>query len=200
MAGATPLPAAPMRRRGRTGRLLDGLYRASGAAAALFLVAICAIVALQVAANAADAIAAWVIGRPLGLIVPSYAELAGFFLAAASFLALPHALRCGAHIRVTSLIDRLGERARTAAEVWCAAAGAALSGYFTWYSGLLVAESVRYGDLSPGIVPVPLWIPQLAISVGLAVLTIAFVDRVVSMLAGVWPGDEPDITAPPADR
>ncbi|MBL8660623.1 MAG: TRAP transporter small permease [Rhodospirillales bacterium] len=190
--------------RGRIGALLDRLYVLSAAIAALCLVAICAVVSLQVAANAADVVGQWLVGRPLGFIVPSYAEFAGFLLAAASFLALPYSLRCGAHIRVTSLFDRFGERGRTAAEIWCSAAGAGLSGYFTWYSVLLVAESRRYGDLSPGMIPLPLWIPQASIAVGLAILTIAFVDRLISLLTGVWPGDrmddDDDPGGAPADR
>ncbi len=179
---------------------LDRLYAFSGAAAATFLVAICVVVMAQVTANAVDALMQWATGRPIGLVVPSYAEFAGFFLAAASFLALPYALRTGAHIRVTSVLDRLGARARLAAEVWCSAAGAILSAYFTWYSVLLVFESLRYGDVSPGMLPVPLWIPQAAMSVGLVILTIAFVDRGVSLLAGVWPGDCGDDPTSPAER
>lgn len=194
----------PRRRRGRIGRLLDGLYFGSAAAAALCLVAICAVVSLQVAANAADVISEWLVGRPLGFIVPSYAEFAGFLLAAASFLALPYTLRSGAHIRVTTLLDRLGARSGHGAELWCSASGAVLSGYFAWFTLLLVAESWRYGDLSPGMVPVPLWIPQATICVGLAILTIAFVDRFISLLAGRWPGDRVDEDAAdagaPAER
>lgn len=187
VAEGTPSPRG--RRRGRIGRLLDGLYLGSAAAAALCLVAICAVVSLQVAANAADVVSEWLVGRPLGFIVPSYAEFAGFLLAAASFLALPHTLRCGVHIRVTSVLDRLGGRSLDGAELWCSLAGAALSGYFTWFTMLLVEESWRYGDLSPGMVPVPLWIPQASVAAGLAILTIAFVDRFVSLLTGRWPGD-----------
>lgn len=181
-------PGAP-RRRGRVGRALDGLYLASAGAAALCLVGICVVVSLQVAANAADVLAERLVGRQIGFIVPSYAEFAGFLLAGASFLALPYTLRCGAHIRVTSVVDRLGDRARHWAEVWCSLAGMVLSGYFTWFTGLLVEESLRYGDLSPGVVPVPLWIPQASLVVGLAILTVSFVDRFASLLNGVWPGD-----------
>lgn len=200
MAAASPPRSSPKRRGAGLRAGLDRLYKWSGALAALFLVAICAIVMAQVTANAVDALMQWATGRPIGLVVPSYAEFAGFFLAAASFLALPHALRAGAHIRVTSVLDRLAPRARLAAEVWCSAAGAALSGYFTWYSLLLVVESLRYGDVSPGMVPVPLWIPQAAMSLGLVILTVAFADRCVSLLAGVWPGDGGEDPAAPMDR
>lgn len=197
-APATQMPPKGWRARVRSG--LDRLYGLCGAAAALFLVAICVVVMAQVAANAIDALMQWATGRPIGLIVPSYAEFAGFFLAAASFLALPYALRAGAHIRVMSVLDRLGPRTRFVAEVWCAAAGAVLTAYFTWYSLLLVAESLFYGDVSPGMVEVPLWIPQAAMSVGLVILTIAFIDRCVCLLAGILPDDSGDDPTSRAER
>ena len=107
-------PARGLARRGRRAeapapppvlrRALDALYRLSGALAALFLVAICAIVLLQVGANCIDKIAEWTTGAPIGLVVPSYAEFAGFFLAASSFLALAWTLRHGGHIRVSLFV------------------------------------------------------------------------------------------------
>ena len=74
-------------------RLLDLIYRASGAVAALFLVAICVVVLLQVGANLIDALIKLFGGEPLGLVIPSYAEFAGFFLAGSSFFALAYTLR-----------------------------------------------------------------------------------------------------------
>ena len=85
-------------------RVLDSLYSLSGAAAAAFLLAICGIVLLQVGANMIDSAATLVIGEPIGLVVPSYSEFTGFFLVAASFLAMANALRSGSHIRVTLII------------------------------------------------------------------------------------------------
>lgn len=167
--------------------LLDWLYRASGAVAALFLVAICVVVLLQVGANLIDALIKAFGGEPIGLVIPSYAEFAGFFLAASSFLALAYTLRAGAHIRVELVLQRFGPRARHAAELWCVAVSAAISAYFTWYTVDLVLESIEFGDLSPGIVPVPLWIPQAAMAIGLAVLAIALLDELVSLLRGNAP-------------
>lgn len=178
-------------------RGLDLLYRASGALAAVFLVLIAVAVLLQVGANAVDAVLAAVTGGPIGLVVPSYAEFTGFFLAAASFLALAHTLKAGAHIRVGLAITRLGRRLRLAIEAWCCLAGAALSGYFTVYATLLVLESLEFDDRAPGMVPVPLWIPQLAPALGLAVLTVALIDELVTVLKGREPSYEqtaPDVT------
>jgi TRAP-type C4-dicarboxylate transport system permease small subunit len=163
---------------------LDRLYAASGALSAAFLVAICVIVLAQVACNAVDAALPLVGRSPIGLVIPSYAEFAGFFLAASSFLALAYTLRAGGHIRVRLLLQRLPAGAQRLAEYWCVCAALFVSAYFAWYCWRLVAESLAYHDMSPGIVPVALWIPQSAMALGLSVLAIAFVDELVGLMRG----------------
>ena len=165
-------------------RALDGLYRASGGLAAFFLAAIAVVVLLQVGANVINALSHWMIGVPIGLLVPSYADFAGYFLATSSFLALAHTLKKNAHIRVALLVQRLRPRWRRRAEWWSSGFGAFLTAYFSWYMADLVLQSWRFGDVSPGIVSVPLWIPQSAMAVGLIVLTIALVDMFVTVVTG----------------
>lgn len=168
-------------------KVLDTLYAASGVLGAMFLVAIAGVVLLQVGANAVGALAGWLFGARLGWVVPSYAEFAGFFLAASSFLALAYTLRHGAHIRVTLLIQRAPPPLRRVIEVWCLGLGAVAAGYFCWYMLRLTGESLTYGDVSPGMVAIPLWIPQAGMTLGLAVLAIAFVDELLVVLRGRRP-------------
>lgn len=167
--------------------VLDGLYRVSGALAAVLLAAIGIIVLLQVGANLIDKVVGWTGGTPPGLLIPSYSEFAGFFLAASSFLALAYTLRSGDQIRVSLIIHNLPPRARRLVELWCTAVAGLLTGYFAWFAGRLVLESLRFNDLSPGIVPVPLWIPQTPVAFGLTVLTIALIDDFVRVLHGKSP-------------
>ena len=180
-------------------RALDTLYRWSGGLAAFFLAAICGIVIAQVGANIIDTVAKAVLGEPVGLVVPSYAEFTGFFLVAASFLALAYTLRAGSHIRVSLLIRGLGPGPRRWAEIWCTAAGLAFTAYFAWYAVWMVADSYQFNDVSPGIVPVPLWIPQSAMAVGLIILAIALADELITVLRGQSPayakGDEGELSA-----
>ncbi|NIR29479.1 MAG: TRAP transporter small permease [Gammaproteobacteria bacterium] len=166
---------------------LDLLYRGSGALAAVFLAAICGVVLLQVGANLIDTFADWLTGEPIGLVVPSYAEFAGFFLAAASFLALAYTLRAGGHIRVSLVIQHLSRARRRWIELWCTAAAGALCAYFAFYSIRLVLESIEYGDVSPGMIAVPLWLPQSGIALGLVILTVALVDEFLEVLRGGTP-------------
>ncbi|NQV83283.1 MAG: TRAP transporter small permease [Rhodospirillales bacterium] len=173
---------------------LDTLYRLSGGLAAFFLAAICAIVMAQVGANIIDTIAVAVGAEPFGLVVPAYAEFTGFFLVAATFLALANTLRAGSHIRVTLLIRGLGPAPKRWAEIWCTAVGFAFSAYFSWHAVWMVSDSYTFNDVSAGIVPVPLWIPQSPMAIGLIILTIALADEFVTVLKGRPPayakGDE----------
>ncbi|HHS82691.1 MAG TPA: TRAP transporter small permease [Devosia sp.] len=157
---------------------LDRLYTVSGIVAAGLIVLICVVVSAQVLLNFIGRI----FGAAYSYTIPSYADFAGFFLAAASFLALAYTLTRGGHIRVTLLLQMLGPRARLLADLVSLALGAALSGYATWYMFRLDFESWSFGDLSFGIIAIPIWIPQLAVSIGLLVLTIAFVDLFIQSL------------------
>ena len=162
--------------------LLDKLYALSGGVAAAFLLAICIAVMLQVGANMIDSAARLITGEPVGLVVPSYSEFTGFFLVAASFLALANSLRHGAHIRVTLLIRGLPSGPRRLIEIWCCTIALAFAAFFAWHSVALVWDSYVYNDVSPGIVAVPIWIPQMSMPLGLIVFTIALADTIIAII------------------
>ncbi|MBY6069494.1 TRAP transporter small permease [Leisingera aquaemixtae] len=170
--------------------VLDFIYRAAGGLAALFIVSIVALVFAQVCLNLADKVAVALLGSGIGLTIPSYADFTGFFLAASTFLALAYALRAGGHIRVTLLTNRLPTRARGAVETAVTFLALAMSGYATWYMGLLLLESLEFGDRSAGMVSVPLWLPQAPVTLGLGILTLALADELVCMLRGALPSWE----------
>ena len=65
-------------------------------------------------------------------------------------------------------------------DMWSLGLCALVAAYTLWWSTLLMFESLEYGDLSPGMIAVPLWIPQCALVVGLAILTIALIDELVT--------------------
>ncbi|MGR3762225.1 TRAP transporter small permease (plasmid) [Roseobacteraceae bacterium NS-SX3] len=170
--------------------VIDFIYRAAGGLAALFIVAIVALVFAQVFLNLADKLSAALTGSGVGLTIPSYSDFTGFFLAASTFLALAYALRAGGHIRVTLLTNRLTRRPRRAAEIAVTALALLMSGYATWYMGLLLLESLEFGDRSAGMVSVPLWLPQAPVALGLAILTLALADELICVLRGAEPSWE----------
>lgn len=156
-------------------RILDTLYNGAGVLAALSILAICLLVSAQVGLN----ILARIGGPSLSFTIPSYADFAGFALASASFLAMAYTLRAGAHIRVNLLISKLPTRGQWIAELVALALGAAICGYATFYAVSLLLESLQYGDTSPGIIAIPLWIPQCTMVAGLGLLTVALLDTAV---------------------
>lgn len=167
--------------------ILDRLYALSGAVAATFLVLITLIVLAQVLANLAGTVSTRVFGRPMGLVIPSYAEFAGFFLAASSFFGLAYTLRYGEHIRVSLFLQRMGPRLRRVFETGCVSVALLLSSYLTWFTALLVWESWSFGDRSMGLVAIPLWLPQAVLPLGGAMLTIALADTLWALLRGRMP-------------
>jgi len=168
-------------------RILDRLYLWSGYTGAGFIAAICALVFAQVILNAIDRVTKILTGSAIGLTIPSYSDFTGFFLAAASFFALAYAFREGAHIRVTLVIQNTTGWLRKAIEIFCVSLALAVAAYFCWFTALLTYESYSYNDLSSGIIAVPIWIPQFSMVLGLAVLSIALIDDLVTLLRGKDP-------------
>lgn len=171
-------------------RFLDGLYFYSGVAAAASLFVIFALVATQVAFRLLDNFMRITGMTPFGLIVPSIAEICGFLLAGASFLALAHTLVNGGHIRVSILIDRLPKGMRRAAETITGLVAAAVAAYATVALARLALKSFAFNDVSYGFIAVPLALPQAVMTLGLAILTIAIVDVtiVVARKGALLPG------------
>jgi TRAP-type C4-dicarboxylate transport system permease small subunit len=148
-------------------KALDALYDGAAALAAFFMVALLAMVLLSIAS------------RQLHFHVPGTDAYAGYLMAAAGFLALAHTLKRGEHIRVTLLINALRGGPRRALELWALAAASALALLGAWYSARLVWQSRAFNDISTASDATPLWLPQLGMAVGMAVLAIAFVDELV---------------------
>ena len=150
-------------------RALDALYLASGILAALALVAIVALILLQVGS------------RLFAIPFRGGSDYAGYAMAAASFFGFAYALQHGAHIRVELLLTALGRR-RFWGEVWGYGLGVLLTSHFAWQASVFTYESWKFKDVSSGLDATPLWIPQIAMAAGSVVFAIAFIDNFVSLL------------------
>lgn len=160
-------------------KFLDRLYGISGAIAAGLIFLICLLVTAQVFLN----LIAKIGGASYSITIPSYASFAGYFLAASSFLALAYTFTKGGHIRVTLMLNQMGEsKARFFAEVASLTLCAATSVWATYYMMELLRDSYRFGDQSTGMVSIPLWIPQSSVVVGLIIFSIALIDVLVQTI------------------
>lgn len=150
-------------------RSLDFIYDLAGWLSALCLVLILIVITIQVAARWAG--------------VPTHGsnEYAGYFMASASFLAFAHTLNRAAHIRVTLLLNLLGER-RFWGELWALAIASAAAAYLAWYAVKLVYWSWKLKDVSQGQDATPLWIVQTPVAVGAVILAVCLLDNLVSLV------------------
>jgi TRAP-type C4-dicarboxylate transport system permease small subunit len=90
-------------------------------------------------------------------------------------------------IRVGLLIDRFEGRTRHVFEVGSLLVGGFFVAFFAYYAVLLTFDSWRFHDMAQGVLPVPLWIPQLGYSGGLVILLIAFIDEFIHVIRGNIP-------------
>lgn len=154
---------------------LDCLYASCAAASGGFLVLIAVAIALQIGA------------RHLGRQVPSADDIAGLSMAASLFLGLAPTLRAGRHIRVNLFLSRLPGRLRRKAEVLICGSGSAFFAYFSFYTVQMTIGSYEIGERTAGLLPIPLWLPQIAMSLGLIVMAIALLDDLVLLLRARTP-------------
>lgn len=151
-------------------RSLDFLYLAAGVMAALCLITILLLIVLQMLA------------RWTGEVAPGIPEYAGYFMAAASFLAFANALNRGSHIRVSILLNLAGPGLKRLLEIWCFGVGTAIAWYFVFYAQRFVYWSWKFKDISQGQDRTLLWIPQSFMLLGGVILAIALTDSLISLI------------------
>lgn len=159
-----------MSKLGTMRRILDRVYLISGIIASMFLIAILSLIVLQMLA------------RWTGEVFPGAPDYAGYCMAAASFFAFAHALNRGSHIRVSILLNAVGDKTRRILNIWCFGIGAALAWYFVWYAVKMAYWSYKFNDISQGQDATPLWIPQLSMVIGVIIFAIALTDHLVHLI------------------
>lgn len=165
-------------------KALDSFYRFGGALSALHLTAIMVMVVLQVLGRVLDKLLLWFGLSPMGLNIPGLAELAAFLLLGATFFGLAYTFWQGGHIRVTLLVQHLPKPLQRWVDMATVSVAVLITGFAVWFSARLTFDSYDFGDLSIGMVPVPLWIPQLGMALGLTWLLIALLDAFFALATG----------------
>ncbi|MCL6414251.1 TRAP transporter small permease [Aestuariirhabdus sp. Z084] len=152
--------------------LRDKLYLTSGYLSGFCIVAITLIIVAQI------------VGRLLGMIVPSAEDFSGYFLAAATFLGLAYTFREGGHIRVNLVIRWLPPGLRRLQESAVLLSALLLSMYMSYYCCYMVWESYIFEEVSYGYIAIPIWIPQVPVALGTLALTLAIADALYGVVCG----------------
>ena len=141
-----------MGRLSRMRRLLDTLYSAGAGLAALSLLGIFGIMMAQV------------VMRELQLQLPAADDLSAYLCVSTTFFALAATFRRGELIRVGMLLDKLSPRPAPRWPSWrVLALAAALMAYVTFWTAQDMLFSWEIEEVAQGTVPIPLWIPKLAV-------------------------------------
>lgn len=166
---------------------LERLYAGALMMAALAIIAIAALVLVQVIGRVVDRVALATGSESFGIAVPSLAEIGGFLFVGSVFLALAGTFRSAGHVRVTMLVRIAGPKTQHALTLLALSMAVALAGFAAWNSGVQALDSWRFESVSYGMVRIPLWAPQGFMTLGLAVFLVALVDDLVVALAGRIP-------------
>ncbi|WP_447919978.1 TRAP transporter small permease [Achromobacter aegrifaciens] len=154
-------------------RFLDGLYGAAG-----LLAGLCTIGVLV-------SVLAAIIARQLSMNIPGTDAYAGYFMAAAGFLALSSTFKHGEHIRVTLLLNSLKPAAGRRLDIFALAVGCLLAASFAFFSVKLTYDSWLFNDISTSNDATPLWIPQISMAVGTVLFLVALIDELIRRSRGL---------------
>jgi TRAP-type C4-dicarboxylate transport system permease small subunit len=122
---------------------------------------------------------------------PWVIEYAIYLQAMILFCGSGWALRQGGHIRVAVLLQALPAPLARALDLLGTAFAIGTIGFLTWVMWLQWARSVDLGSVSFYPMGTPVWIPQGLLTLGITLLLLAFVARLVRLLAG----ERPDLGA-----
>lgn len=118
-------------------------------------------------------IVADIIGRTFGSPIVGTIELVRLSIVLVAFLTIPYAMRTGAHVRSTILLDRLAQRPRFAVEVVFAVIGAAVFAYIARSSWDHMVFALRTGEFEgDGALRVPVWPGKIGIVFGSILMSI----------------------------
>ena len=156
-------------------RALDRLYLASGALGAFFIVLIGVLMIAQS------------VLRELNVRTGAVNDVVAWFCAAAAFFTMAHAFKHGDFVRVTLLLESTSARTRRALEIMALAIGSLAVGYLAWWACKFTYESWEFNDIAQGLLPLPLWIPQLSFALGSVLLWVAMLDELILVLRGQVP-------------
>lgn len=145
------------------------------------------LVMAQIAGRLIDRFLAGLGMERLGLAIPSLAEFGGFLFVGAAFLALPATFRAGDHIRVTLLSRAIPKGVARALDAAMLGLAAIIALYGTWHCAVLALDSLRFGSVSYGVVPVPLALPQSVLTLGLALFAVSLLDDLATFVGGGEP-------------
>ena len=171
----TAAPTSPPVARSALRRFLDALYLGAG------YVAACCILLIMLMMIAQSVL------REMHVRTGAVNDVVSWLCAAAAFFAMAHAFKHGDFVRVTLLLEKLSVPAQKRFELAALTIAAVAVAYLAWWANRFTYESFVFNDIAQGMLPLPMWIPQLSFALGSILLLVAVLDELVIVLRGNRP-------------
>ncbi len=156
-------------------RLLDTVYLGSAIAGALCVALICALMVFQS------------LGRELGLNTGATNDIVSWLCAAAAFLTMAHAFKHGDFVRVTLVLENVSAKTRRTLELGSLFIAVVAVAYLAWWACLFTYQSFEFNERAQGLLPLPIWIPQLSFAYGSLLVLVAVADEFLIVAKGGVP-------------
>ena len=114
-------------------------------------------------------------------------DVVAWLCAAASFFAMAHAFKHGDFVRVTLLLEKVSDAAKRRLEIAALSIAVLAVGYLMFWANRFTYESWVFNDTAQGLLPLPMWIPQLSFALGSILLFVAVLDELIIVLRGARP-------------
>lgn len=130
-----------------------------------------------------DTIGRYILQKP----IPVAIELGEFSMIAMVYLSIAYAQSLKLHVKVELVTARLSPKIQTILSIFTDAVGVCFWALVTYQGAEIAIEVCRYGDVTPGMVPLPLFPAKILIPIGSSLLCIQLLydisDKVKSILA-----------------
>lgn len=111
-------------------------------------------------------------------------EFVIFSLVGATFIGCPYVLKLKGHVNVDLLPNYLGDRGRFALAILASSLGMLFCAVLTWKGYELFHEALVNGWTTDTIWALPLWIPYLALPLGIGLMTLQYVADILALVSG----------------
>ena len=152
---------------------IDALTRAANLVAGFALLVIFALISAEIFAR-----------NVLGHSLPYSWDFSAYAMGTAFMMGAGDALRRGAHVRVTAVLEAVPRPAARALEWAACLVGIAACGVLAWALIEMAWLSFDRGSTSSTVVRTPLWMPQGLAATGAALLTLQCVGQALRLARG----------------
>ena len=154
---------------------LDAVYMAAAVMGAICVALIAVLMVFQS------------LGREFGLNTGATNDIVSWLCAAAAFLTMAHAFKHGDFVRVTLVLEKVSAKTRRVMELVSLAIALVAVAYLAWWACRFTYQSYEFKELAQGLLPLPIWIPQMSFAFGSVLLLVAVLDEFVIVARGGVP-------------